>query len=193
MPTTNRSTTRIMSEADIELAQLKNLSANNENESEYWYHATSWKKAKRIMRMGPRISKGPSDLANRGAFYLNPSHDDCYSWFATKDSSFKGRHAMLIYKFDLEILSSNGKRLDDKGKWKNLVTERSKCSSPCKEDWIYTYQNSNPSSVNKSGNNVKARSMQNGEPAMQLIICQERMCRNIHKCLVGCVFYKKLN
>ncbi|CAF3531880.1 unnamed protein product [Adineta steineri] len=157
------------SETDIALNELENLVLNDGKCSYYWFHATSWKSAKKKAQKGPKMSKGPLDMAYHGAFYLNPCYDDCYEWFSTKNSSFKGKHAMLIYKFDPENLNRNGRRLDDKGRWKTLAGERSKNSAPYKEDWIYTYQNSNANKIEKSGNNAKIRLMSNGKPAMQLI------------------------
>jgi len=77
----------------------------------YWFHATNVNNAQEIIQFGPTFDNNPSDYAANGVFYLNPSYIDCYDWLVTRNSRFDGYHAMLIFKFDPEKLSSKGKNL----------------------------------------------------------------------------------
>jgi hypothetical protein len=100
---------------------------------------------------------------------------------------------MLIYKFNPESLSSKGKRILDIKRWRSLVGERSHCSGKFEDDWTYTYQSSNPNDICKSGDNARMRMRWDKQPAMQLIIYNEKMCRKIHPFLIGCIYYAKCN
>jgi len=173
--------------SDIGLQAL--LTSDDESEQTTWYHATSWSSAIKKIEEGPQMSEGPLDMAYNGAFYLNP----CYEWCNTKDSQFQGKHAMLIYQFHPETLSKKGKRVLDVNKWKSLAGERSHRSGRFEDDWIYTYQNSDPGHINKSGSNARIRKTRDDKRAIQLIIYNEGMCRKIHKHLIGCVYYENLH
>ena len=177
--------------SDIGLQAL--LTSDDESEQTTWYHATSWLSAIKKIEEGPQMSEGPLDMAYNGAFYLNPCYYDCYEWCNTKDSQFQGKHAMLIYQFHPETLSKKGKRVLDVNKWKSLAGERSQSSGKFEDDWTYTYQNSDPNHIYKSGSNARIRKTRDAKQAMQLIIYNEGMCRKIHKHLIGCVYYENLH
>ncbi len=181
---------RDVHENDIALHDLEREFGNLETEASVWYHATSWESAVKKVEEGPQLSEGPLDLAYYGAFYLNPSYRDCHDWFYTRDSKFQGKHAMLIYKFYPEWLSKKGKRVLDIKRWRNLAGERSQPSGKFEDDWTYTYQNSDPDHVHKSGDNAKIRKTRDEQQAMQLIIYTEKMCTKIHRYLIGCVYYE---
>ncbi|CAF1430894.1 unnamed protein product [Rotaria magnacalcarata] len=181
---------RNVHENDIELQYLTRELGNVSTVESFWFHATSWESAIEKVEKGPKISEGPLDMAYYGAFYLNPDYHDCHDWFYTRDSKFQGKHAMLIYKFHSETLSKKGKSILEKQKWKTVAGERSQSSGKFEDDWTYTYQNSDPDHIHKSGDNARIRHRWDELPAMQLIIYTEKMCRKIHRCLVGCVYYE---
>lgn len=132
-------------------------------------------------------------MAYNGAFYLGPDYHDCYDLSKNRNRNSQGNDAMLIYQFKPEILSKKGKRVLDKKKWKVLAGERSLPSSRIEDDWIYTYQNADPAHVTKFGDNARTRKGWNQQPAMQLIIYTERMCKKVHENLIGCVYYENFN
>lgn len=177
--------------ADIGLQAL--LTLDDESEKTIYCHATSWSSAIAIVEEGPQISKNPSDMAYYGAFYLNPCYYDSYEWRNTKDSQFRGKHAILIFQFQPEALSAKGKYVLDVHNWKSLAGERSHHSGKFDDDWIYTYQNADPGHINKSGSNARIRKTGDDKRAMQLIIYKEGMCRKIHQHLIGCVYYENLH
>ncbi|CAF3768349.1 unnamed protein product [Rotaria socialis] len=181
---------RNVHEDDIQLQYLKRELGNISTAESFWFHATSWGSAIEKVEKGPKISEGPLDMAYYGAFYLNPDYHDCHDWFYTRDSKFQGKHAMLIYKFHPETLSKKGKRILEKKKWKTVAGERSQPSGKFEDDWTYTYQNSDPDHIHKSGDNARIRHRSDELDAMQLIIYTERMCKKIHHCLIGCVYYE---
>lgn len=181
-----------LSADDIDLDALKSRFSNSTNGTRYWYQAKSWTKAKKILRKGPKLSADPADMGCGGACYWNPDFDDCYQWLRTKNRSFRGKHAILIYQFDPEMLSRHGRELFDLKKWKQTVVKRS-TSGRCKDDWTYTFQNSRPGEVRESTDNVKKRMVGGVKPAEQLIVYREKMCRKIRHCLLGCVFFERLS
>lgn len=187
-----RKQTRSCWENDIQLQDLMKLVPNDNHEEKLWFHGTSWKSAIKKVEEGPQISHGPLDMAYHGAFYLNPDHHDCYEWFRTADSKFKGKHAMLIYKFHPESLSKKGKEVFNINKWRTLAGERSRSTGKFEDDWTYTYQCSNPDCIHRSGDNARIRKIRGDQDAKQLIIYTEKMCRKIHNCLIGCVYYENL-
>lgn len=183
---------RNVKEDDVELLDLKRpfSHASLNSEETFYYHASSWESVIKKVEEGPQISEGPLDMAYYGAFYLNPDYHDCHDWFYTRDSKFQGKHAMLIYKLCPETLSKNGKQVLDRKKWRSLAGERSQPSGKFEDDWTYTYQNVDPDHIHKSGDNARIRTRWDAQPAMQLIIYTEKMCRKIHSCLMGCIYYE---
>ena len=183
---------RDVKENDVELQDLNRRFGNVDVnfEESFYYHATSWESAIKKVEEGPYKSEGPLDMAYYGAFYLNPSYRDCHDWFYTRDSKFQGKHAMLIYKFRPETLSKKGKEVLQIKRWQSLAGERSQRTGKFEDDWTYTYQNSDPDHIHKSGDNARIRKRWDEQSAMQLIIYTEKMCRKIHKCLMGCVYYE---
>ncbi|UJR07425.1 hypothetical protein I4U23_011711 [Adineta vaga] len=175
----------------IKLDELKDIRADKNDDNLYWYHATNWDNAECIIKCGPAPSNKPGDLStSRTAFYLNPDYDDCYNWLLTKNSEFKGYHAVLIFKFAPEEISENGRRLT-KQEWKQIASNSS--TKVCRSnDWLLAYQSANPESMGKKGQTPEIRRTSAGENAKQLIIYCAKMCRNLRSCLIGCVFYQKV-
>lgn len=184
---------RDVHENDIALHDLEREFNNLGTESSVFCHATSWESAIKKVEEGPQMSEGPLDLAYYGAFYLNPCYRDCHDWFYTRDSKFQGKHAMLIFKLHPESLSKKGKQVLDIKRWRSLAGERSQSTGKFEDDWTYTYQNSDPDHVHKSGDNAKIRKTRDGQQAMQLIIYTEKMCTKIYRHLMGCVYYENCN
>ena len=180
-------------EDEIELGTLKRKFQNDAaGGTTYWFHATSWDNAKSIAQNGPRISGERTDFSSSGAFYLNDDYCDCYQWFTKRNSVFKGRHAMLIYRFDLAELQG-GKELEN-DEWKVLVYNcREEDGKKSCERWYYGPQCENPTNL-KSKKQVTSRYRGNGrDRAMQLGIIHVRTLTFIHKCLVAIVFYRNVN
>ena len=179
-----------MSELDIQLDTLELLFSHLTNKYRLWFHATGWQSADKKRHSGPIMSKGELDLAVGQAFYLNPHYDDCYEWLVTKNSVYHGKHAILIYRFDLADLGGRGKELG-LAEWKSVARQWSTIYYP--DDWTYTFQNSDPENVAKQGHNVTPRYMSNGSVAMQLVIRTKELCAHIHQYLVGCIYFENLN
>ena len=174
----------------LELNDLKSLLPASKGETRYWFHATGWQSAEQKRQSGPIMSEGKLDLAVGQAFYLNPNYDDCYEWLFTKNSVYRGQHAILIYRFDLADLGRQGKELG-LAEWKSVARRWS--TVDCPDDWTYTFQNSDPKNVDDPKRRVKPRQMSNGKVAMQLILRTKELCSQIHKCLVGCIFFENLH
>ncbi len=203
-----------LSEDDIELHTLTNkfpYYVLDKTIPVNWFHATSWKSAEKKINKGPNKTRGPSDFARYGAFFLNPNYDDCYDWLYDNNEKFQGEHAILIYRFYPWVISSNGEELNLK-QWRQLVQQRSTSDIRCPYDWSFTFQNSDPKNISTSNSKVevhhmrfqnsdcehiettslkvKARRMKNGEYAKQLVIHSEKMCKEIHRCLIGCIYFE---
>ena len=114
---------QVLTELDIQLDSLKNHFSQSSNGATYWFHAISWSSAIKKINNGPQFSTDLLDFTFAGAYYLNPKFDDCYQWLYTKNSKFKGRHAILIYQFNPWVLSEKGEQLDVKT-WKQTVRKR---------------------------------------------------------------------
>lgn len=176
-------------EDEIKLESLKTKCISSTYGERYWFHGTDWKSAQAIIKSGPRPGGKLSDYAANGAFYLNPSYTDCYDWLITKNSVFKGYHAILIYKFDPENLSTKGEEPSEQ-EWRRLVYQRSRKMGKNYFDWHYVYQHAAPKTISDCGNKQKIRWTKDGQRAMQLVIPCEKMCHQMHQCLVACVFYR---
>ncbi|CAF0979878.1 unnamed protein product [Adineta steineri] len=190
-------------EPQIALDDLTKMCGDTDNGQTYWFHATSWDNAQNITKEGPKIGHKPSDYSSNGAFYFNPCYYDCYDWFITRNSVFKGYHAMLIYKFNPEELSKKGET-PDKNQWKKNVKElkessskknvknRKATSSKNNRDWSLVPQDANPDNFSKN-HQIKARTTSQGKLAMQLVIHTESMCKKTHSHLVACVFFQTVS
>ncbi|CAF1173832.1 unnamed protein product [Adineta steineri] len=190
-------------EHQIALDDLTKMCEGTDNRQPYWFHATSWANALNIIETGPQMGDKPSDYSSHGAFYLNPCYDDCYDWFSTRNSVFKGHHAMMMYKFNPEELSKKGET-PDKNQWKKNVKElkessseknvkkRKATSSKNNHDWSFVPQDANPDNFSKH-DETRDRKTSQGKPAMQLVIHTESMCKKIHYHLVACVFYQNIS
>ncbi|CAF1430358.1 unnamed protein product [Adineta steineri] len=190
-------------EHQIALHDLINMCAGSDDGQQYWFHATSWNKAQNFIETGPQMDNKLSDYSSHGAYYLNPCYYDCYDWLITRNSVFKGYHAMLIYKFNPEDLSENGETPDKKQWKKNVkklkessskknVEKRKATSSKNNRDWSLVPQDANPGNFSKN-HQIKARTTSQGKPAMQLVIHTQSMCKKIHSHLVACIFYQNIS
>ncbi|CAF1253701.1 unnamed protein product [Adineta steineri] len=177
-------------EHQIALDDLTKMCGGTDNEQQYWFHATSWNNAQNIIETGPQMGDKPSDYSSHGAFYLNPCYYDCYDWFITRNSVFKGHHAMIIYKFNPEELSKK-EETPDKKQWKKNVKELKESSFKNDFDWSRVRQDKNPGNFSKK-HQIAARPTTQGKLAMQLVIHTASMCEKIHLYLAGCIFYQNI-
>ena len=157
---------------------------------ELFCHATSWSCCLRIAETCPKPGRGPQDLAPDGAFYLNPDYPDGYQWLHSKRGSFGGEHAMLLYKFKPEDLSRNGKVLDEQ-EWRDLVYGSNTVTN--NYGWLKAPMNTNPLGSHDPGQQIRVCRRSDGELAMQFVIRSPQICRQLHKYLVGVIFYEKIN
>jgi len=189
----NRTGRRDISECDIHLQDLPTgdpVISTNDEERPLWCHGTSWREAGRVLKSGIKIIDRPIDLAVRGAFYLNDSYSDCYDWLYTNNSSYRGEHAMLIYKFNPWTLSNNGEETTH-NEWRNIIQKRN--SNKSTPDWSFTYQNSRPADHSKQGKNPNSRQRSDGTAAKQLIIRDQKMCDKMGSYCIACIFYEKID
>lgn len=183
---------RDISECNIHLENLPSPDPviNTSEEERLFYHGTSWSKAESIVKSGIKITDRPTDQAVGGAFYFNDSHPDCYDWLYTNNSSYRGEHAMLLYKFNPWSFSNNGEEISE-DEWKSINQKRN--SNKSTPDWSLTYQNAKPADHSAQGKNPIARKRSDGTFAKQLIIRDQKMCDKINSCCIACVFYEKID
>lgn len=188
----NRTGKRDISECDIHLQDLPSGDpdvSTNDEESLY-HHSTSWSKAQKIIKSGIKIEDKLKDQAAHGAFYLNDSYSDCYDWLYTNNSSYRGEHAMLIYKFNPWTLSKNGEETTHR-EWRDIIQKRN--SNKATLDWSYTYQNSRPAEHSKQGKNPNTRQRSDGTAAKQFVIRKQNMCDKMGAYCIACIFYEKID
>lgn len=193
---------------DIDLQTLSNMVQPDQNNAQYWFHATNWENALGIIRNGAQLRGNNTDFAYFGAYYLNNDYTDAYQHLINRNHNFRGQHAILIYQFDPEVVVTERHYLflDSTTQaqvkiWRQVVFSCINVNQNENQQLngrraVFGCQCANPNDVRQPRATQKTpqirRRKHDDRHAVQLAIRHVHTLSTIHNHLIGVVIYERL-
>jgi hypothetical protein len=175
-------------------AALNTLYSANQEQSEFYYHATSWSYAASILEYidftrGSRCQ----DFGITPGFYLSDVLEHALDWGEKKSRLFKNEVAIIVFRVPQRIMKDMHYRVLDGSLWSRVVKESRLCIGTNEvaeirgDDFLYGSMLANPSAVRDG----LEEPVEHAVPKKQLVSRSRRADAFLQGCIVGCIYFQK--
>ena len=177
----------------VDAALNTHYSANQE-QSTFYYHATSWSYAASILEYidftrGSRCQ----DFGLTPGFYLSDVLEHAINWGEKKSRLFKNEVAIVVFRIPQRIMKDMHYRVLDGSLWSRVVKESRRCIGTNEvaeirgDDFLYGSMVANPQGVRDG----LEEPVEHAVPKKQLVSRSRRADAFLQGCIAGCIYFQK--
>ncbi len=181
--------TAVLTQFDTALTSLPSL----EGDHTFYFHATSWRGSLSIIEDVSRfVGRRCLDFGIYPGFYMSPTSSEAVGWGHKKRHVWANVVAILVFLITktppahLRFKELTGDEWIQVTSHSRLCREATDIRSIRHVDLLYGDMVQNASATNRG-----ARPVAHTPPKKQLVTKSETADAFIHKCLVGCIYFKK--